>query len=242
MTRIADPRGFTLIEMLIAIAIFALLMISVYQTFDQSFRSYQMVEQSRDLNETARLILDRIQDDLQSAAIFHENVNMVFVGEHGSGTTNRPTDRLVFTTLNHLSLDPTAPESDLAEVEYGIRPDPDTHQPLLLRREKPYLDEDHTQGGVLMVLSDHVMGLGFKYFDGTDQLKDHWDARDLGDTNAHIQNPNQPIDDSTTNNGILPQAVETTLVLRDADGHDVAFSSVTRLVLAAPVVPPELPQ
>jgi type II secretion system protein J len=231
MSALDDHHGFTLIEVLIAIAIFALLMIAVYQTFDQSVRSYQTVERSRDLNETARLILDRIQDDLQSAVIFTDNPDMVLVGEDGTGPGGQPTDRLVFATLNHLPLDPNAPESDLAEVEYQIRPDPETRAPLLVRREKAYLDDDHEKGGVVTVLSDKVQGLNFRYFDGTEALKEAWDGRALGDQVAHDQGQELS---RTVNTGVLPQAVETTLVIRDADGRDVAFTSVTRLALAKP--------
>lgn len=228
---LAARGGFTLIEVLIAIAIFSLLMIAVYQTFDQGVRSYQTVEHSRELNETARLILDRIGDDLQSAAIFQDNPDMVLVGEDGTGARGQSADRLVFATLNHLALDPNAPESDLAEVEYRIRPDPETREPLLVRREKAYLDDDHEQGGVLSILSDKVTGLNFRYFDGTESLKERWDARAQGDQVAHEQGQQLS---RTVNTGLLPQAVETTLVVRDADGRDVAFTSVTRLALAKP--------
>ncbi len=227
----SDPRGFTLIEMLVAIAIFALLMISVYQTFDQGLRAYRIVEESRELNETARLVLERIQDDLESAAIFTDDPNMVMIGEDGTGAAGRPTDRLVFATLNHLALDPNAPESDLAEVEYQIRPDPETRAPLLTRREKPYLDDDHEQGGVLTILSDKVLALNFRYFDGSETLEERWDARARGDQLAHDQG--QTLSDEV-NTGVLPQAVETTLVLADAGGREVAFTSVTRLALAKP--------
>ncbi len=206
-------------------------MISVYQTFDQGIRAYQTVERSRELNETARLVLERIQDDLESAAIFPDDPNMVMVGEDGTGASGRPTDRLVFATLNHLALDPNAPESDLAEIEYRIRPDPETRMPLLVRREKAYLDEDHDQGGVLTVLSNKVLALNFRYFDGTETLKERWDARAQGDQLAHEQG--QALSDDV-NTGILPQAVETTLVLADAEGREVAFTSVTRLALAKP--------
>ena len=228
---LGSARGFTLIEVLIAIAIFALLMIAVYETFDQSIRSYQTVEHSRELNETARLILDRIGDDLQAAAIFNDNPDMVLVGEDGTGARGQPADRLVFSTLNHLPLDPNAPESDLAEVEYQIRPDPETREPLLVRREKAYLDDDHEQGGVLTILSSRVTGLNFRYFDGTEALQERWDARALGDQAAHEQGQQLTRD---VNTGLLPQAVETTLIVRDADGRDVAFTSVTRLALAKP--------
>ena len=119
-------RGFTLIEMLVAITIFGMLMIAVYQSFDQGFRTYETVEDNRERYETARLLLDRIQDDLASAVIFPTHTDLTFVGRDDSARNGDSSDRLVLATLTNSLLDPRKPQSDLVEVEYRIAVDRDT--------------------------------------------------------------------------------------------------------------------
>ena len=220
-------RGFTLIEMLISIAILGFVMIAVYQSFDQGFRSYRTVVDNRELYETARLVMDRFQDDLSSAILFPDSDQLVFLGEDEDSFEGWPSDSLVFGTVNHLRLDPRLPESDQAEVHYWVAEDRSTGERHLLRREDPYPDEDHERGGFTLLLAEDVRGLELRYYDGT-EWHEQWDARHEGEVAASSRGLRDP----EAHYALLPKAVQVELVLHDSSDREHRFRSITRLPLA----------
>ena len=63
----ADARGFTLIEILIALGIFLFVLFAVYTTFETSRSTYAAGEQKADIQQTARLAMELMEHDLRLA-------------------------------------------------------------------------------------------------------------------------------------------------------------------------------
>ncbi len=58
--RLADVRGFTLIEILIALSTFLIILFAVYTTFESSRATYAAGEQKADIQQNARIAMELI--------------------------------------------------------------------------------------------------------------------------------------------------------------------------------------
>ncbi len=72
-----SQKGFTLIEVLIAISIFSLIMVSLYSSFSLSYRAVTEVDDSLLKLQESRGILDIIKREIESA-VFERNKDEVF--------------------------------------------------------------------------------------------------------------------------------------------------------------------
>ena len=120
-------RGFTLLEVMIAVGVLALIGTLTYKSFDGAYDLKQRVEKAEDRDQTVRAALDRIARE----------VSMTFLSEHYDHKRfrERPTifkgensgdrDTLMFTAFAHDRLYRDAKESDQALIEYKIDSDPD---------------------------------------------------------------------------------------------------------------------
>jgi len=60
-------RGFTLIEILVAITIFALVMVAAYQVYERSQKAYVLGEQLSNTQQDIRFAYEQISHDLKTA-------------------------------------------------------------------------------------------------------------------------------------------------------------------------------
>lgn len=71
-------RGFTLVELLIAVSIFALIVTTIYSTFNTGIKAWRRVTEDGILSKDARLSLEKMGKDLRNALRFS---GLQFVGE-----------------------------------------------------------------------------------------------------------------------------------------------------------------
>ncbi len=190
------PRstGFTLIEVLLAIAILVVILSVVYGSFSTAGRNVEQAETARDETDLARTLLSKLTDDLASA-YFNPNVNLVNSNtkanvnltilygkkaEAGEGEDKVRHDSLSLTTLTN-ERRPDSKETELLEVGYFFKEKPDGSGYSLYRREKRELSADvpPLEGGVEYEITDRVEGLRLRYYNGTKWV-DEWDSRTLG--------------------------------------------------------------
>ncbi len=175
-------RGFTLVEVLVAVAIMSSMAMVIYGAFSGMKRSKEGVERINDRFREGRLAIGRMARELQSAYLSaHEPLppaqpvqETVFIGSLGS-----PSSRLDFTTFAHRRLDANAKESDQAEVSYFTQPNPeDPDRVDLVRRCSPRIDLEPESGGRLDVLATDVDYFALEYLDPvTGSFVDRWDTR-----------------------------------------------------------------
>ena len=141
-----DRRGFTLLEIVLALAITSLVVSVVYTTMRTAGRTLQGLSARNELYRSTYALLEEIGTELASA----------FLSRHVSPLTghartyfyvedrrrdNRPQDTLAFTTLGR-ALSPMARgESDQGEVCYTVRQSRTRDELVLLRMEDATLDE-----------------------------------------------------------------------------------------------------
>jgi type IV pilus assembly protein PilW len=62
-----SERGFTLIEMMIALAIAAILMVGIYRVFESQERAYILQDRMAEMNQNARVALEIMSKDIRNA-------------------------------------------------------------------------------------------------------------------------------------------------------------------------------
>lgn len=76
--RLADVRGFTLMEILIALATFLIVLFAVYTTFESSRSTYAAGEQKADIQQNARIAMELMGADLRLVGYGYPQVPTTF--------------------------------------------------------------------------------------------------------------------------------------------------------------------
>jgi general secretion pathway protein J len=197
-SEIRNGKGFTLIEVLLAMAILAVVITVVYGSFSTASRNIEQAEESRNDTDVARALLSRLSDDLANAYVNTPLAKTtVFYGkmeETESGSEKFRHDSISLTTLTNWRR-PDTKEMELWEVGYFFKEKPEGQGYALYRREKRVLDKDIPvlEGGDEYEMTDRVESLQLRYYNVMNkQWGDDWDTR---------KSP------------ALPKAVEITLAL-----------------------------
>ena len=189
MTRVRPNfhRGFTLIELTVAMAMVAILAVSLYSTMHIAFQAKASAEAAVEPPRTAELAMQFLRNDLQNA-VNPGTSQTTLIGPFEGAQGNGGADLTFYSTAD--SPDHLNANGEVKQIELTIGvPDKSTDQCLLRRVNnnllatiEPVPDEQ--------VLCRNVAGFSLRYFDGT-EWQTSWD--------------------STQQNNMLPAAVEVTL-------------------------------
>lgn len=180
-------RAFTLLELLLAIAITAILAATVYASLMIATHTRDRAAEAVGKDRALTLALDLIRRDLQSAPPPTGTIAGAFIG-----TNDNAFDTISFTTTNTF-LPPDGRLSDLINVNLLLMEDTggeDTRSMMLVREVTTNLLSTATTQPGAQVLARGITGLDLAYSDGADWLDD-WD--------------------STQHDNTLPLAVKVTL-------------------------------
>ena len=174
-------HGFTLIEVLVAMAVLAALAAMLFGAFSGMKRTKEGVERLSDRQREARLAMARMVRELQMAYLSaHEPVTPTRPVQKTifKGTAGMPGDRVDFVAFAHNRLDRDARESDQCEISYYVAANPDKPGVVdLLRRESPNLDLYPERGGRVEVLATDVDLFDLTFLDPlTIQWLESWDT------------------------------------------------------------------
>ena len=189
---IRNPQcgGFTLLEVLLAMAILAVIMTVVYASFSTAGRNIEQAEAIRDDSDLARTLIARLSDDIANAYV-NPLMNSpamltIFYGkkeeaEFGTGPGNEKIrhDSISLTTLTNWRK-PDSKEMELWEVGYFFKEQPDGKGYTLFRREKRQLSKDTPalDGGDEYEITDRVESLKITYSNNGQTWADNgWDSR-----------------------------------------------------------------
>jgi len=222
--------GFTLLEVMVALAIIGIIVGLVYGTFAGTAESKEEIETGNDIYHEARWALDKLEADLSSAYLSRNaNSETLFYGLNRDGAGGLPVDELHFNSFNHFKFNPTAQESDQCEISYFLMENPDTGVLTLYRREDATPDEDPMEGGEFYELAEGVLAFNLRYFDGYDWLDD-WDSRNFEDDEEVVETDIEQTDEMIE---AIPVAVEVTLIMQGPREAQIAFHTKIRILLSS---------
>ncbi len=213
----ARARGFTLLEVMIAVAITAAMGVMVAGAFRQVDRAHEITREQGDRYAGARLALTRLARE----------ATMAFLSDHydQNRLRERPTlfvgkeDDLLFCTFGHQRLARDVRESDQAVVQYTVEDDPgNPGERALFRREKARIDEEPDRGGRKDLVADHLTSFRIRYWDP--KKKDwqrEWSTRSVDHTSE------------------LPSRLKLELELKLPDGRVEKLSTEARIALTRPL-------
>jgi len=67
--------GFTLVELMVAMSIFLLILVGIFQVFDPSRNAYQVSERKLGVQQNARVAMDRMARQIRMTGYFPENID-----------------------------------------------------------------------------------------------------------------------------------------------------------------------
>ena len=174
-------RGFTLVELLVAIGVLAMISTLIYGAFAQMRLSKQGIQKMNDRYREGRLAISRISRDLQAAYLSgHKPIDesIVVVKTSFIGTRGTPADRLDFNTFANMRLDRDSHESDQAEITYFGSEDPEERSIIdLARRISTHPDLEPQRGGRVEVLATDIDLFDLEYLDPlTGEWSETWDT------------------------------------------------------------------
>ena len=212
-------RGFTLLEVILAVTILALIGTMIYGGFSQTALNKARIEEDVDHSRVVHMALQRMTRELTMAFVStHVNPsldlrvsNTAFIGKD-SGRE----DRIDFTSFSHRRLYRDAPESDQNEISYFVTEHPDDPDVnVLARREQNRIDEDPRRGGKSQILVENVEEFNVEYFDPLlSEWVETWDKVNT------LAQPNR-----------LPSQVRITLSVQDPRRRRATQTFGTRVVI-----------
>ncbi|MFL5347266.1 MAG: type II secretion system protein GspJ [Hyalangium sp.] len=211
-------RGFTLMEVMVAVAITALMGTIVAMAFQTGFRAKEVVEGEAEHYRMVRVALNRMAREIGSAFVSDR-----YDPKRYRDQNDRPTnfvgekERLLFTTFAHQRLYTDSKESDQAVVEYFVESSTEKGargRPDLKRRVNPNIGERMDRGGTTDVLFEGVKKLEFEYWDSErKEWTDDWDTR------------------RPERKSFLPTRVRITVVALDENGKEARYTTQARIML-----------
>ncbi|HTV20195.1 MAG TPA: prepilin-type N-terminal cleavage/methylation domain-containing protein [Polyangiaceae bacterium] len=177
----ARASGFTLVELLIAIGVLAMVSMLLYGAFDGLERTKAGVTRLSDRYHEGRAALQRIAYELSGAYISAHappDQNLVAVHTAFIGVRDTPAARVDFNCFCNRRFDKDAKESDQAEISFFGSPNPDGSGEIdLARRISPHLDVEPEHGGRVEVLASNLDLFELNYLDAaTGEWTEKWDS------------------------------------------------------------------
>lgn len=195
-------QGFTLLELIVALVIFAIVISAAYSLFDAGRSVTTRAEFRAQLFQTARAALTAVEEDLRGATMMSTPFDTGFIGTNG-GSEKEPMDKLEFVSVNRYTgasydinkITDKVWGSDVSKVYYWIEQDTSKTACGFVRERPveltPVSGPVHREESISEIAKD-VAFINFRYYDGSDWT-DSWDS---------------------TQTMKLPKAVEVTVYVR----------------------------
>ena len=205
-------RGFTLLEILIAIAILAVVMTTIYAAFSGTLTVIKELDDDSRAYSMARMTLDRMNRDLSSLQRFEDGI---FLQSQKSTMGSREFGTLAVWSAAHLAFGEDELSGSPSSIAYFVKEDKNGGFSLWrsdVAETRPSPDQK-ADGGV--IICQNLQAINFKFYDEGGQEYSSWDTASLSDTQK----------------GKPPVLVQIELVLANARDVEKPYRFITRIFL-----------
>jgi len=175
--------GFTLLEILVAVCIMAMVLTFAFEAYQGIERSYQRVGHSPSRDRAARIVLDRLERELVGTILIQREdgtdplLQPYFFWGESKPYAEDETDSFRFVTRTPIR-PPGGSDNSLEVVTYAAVPSEDGHGLALLRQAEPLsqqlMKEVKWQSPDLV--ADHVATFLARYHSDQQQATEGWDS------------------------------------------------------------------
>ena len=221
-------KGFTLLEILLAFFIFAILFTVIFASYSGSFKTIDMTESRMEHYRKAAIAMDRISEDLQASYISNLPPNSFgepagytrFLGED-KDINGRSADSLSFFSRIRPIFDDVAEMSSGQLISYDVIQGDEEGELILLRSEEAeFIKVSEESKG--LPLCDGLQAVVFTYFNDDGESYESWDS------------------DSEDSTQILPRMVSITLEFLNFENPDAPLKFMTSIALPEQYLPPPI--
>jgi prepilin-type N-terminal cleavage/methylation domain-containing protein len=173
-----SPRGFTLIEMMLAIGVLALILVMLASSFNTIAHSKVHAEGRLMVDREGRALLWQLSQEARNAVqtpYALSDVALIGKGRMGSGA---PIDTITMSTFSGGHRRAVAGLTPETIVTYNLVPNPNVRGWYLLERSQQSGLLTTTIKQQVTVLADNVLSLHIRYFDGN-VWGESWDSSSL---------------------------------------------------------------
>jgi len=205
-------RGFTLVEILIAIFILGLVMTTVYVSYSSILKVSHEMDEENSIYKMARTSMNRMIRDLSSL-----QTNSGSFDFHAQKKTLSKTDfyYLSFWSASHLAFDENEGEGRPAAISYYVQEDEGGNTFSLWRSDtsgsKP--DKEKNQAGAFVICRD-IDSWKLRFYDSTGRELESWDSSSF-----------------TDQKGKAPTAVKIELSLTNLNDKEKPYKFMTKVFL-----------
>jgi len=203
--------GFTLLEILMAISIFAIVVSLAYGSYRATFLIIDTTESQTEIYNKASIAMNRISNDLGSLYLGTSG----FLQGKPQKIGNKEADTMRFTSTAHLVLNKNEQAAGYTTISYTIEEDSETKALRLFRLDKAFrpieTDEPDVKKGLL--LCDGLEEVQIIYHLNQGEQQDNWDSKE--------------IEKSDSNAPKLPDRIEISLLFmgQDEEAQPIRFTT-----------------
>lgn len=173
-----QPAAFTLLEVMLAVTILAVVMAAVYSTWSASLTAWKRGRDVSDTFQRQRVVMETLSE-LAKSVVFYNSPTLLY--EFTGDRDNTTGDTVSFVTGSDAALPPSeAVEAGMRRVTLSLERG-STGNPFLAIVNAPAVESDSSDTDApTHVLSEDVVGFGVRYRDPRDNSwHDEWHESDL---------------------------------------------------------------
>ena len=179
-------KGFTLLEILIALFIFASVLSTIFISYTGTFSVLEQTESRAGIYRMARIALERMQEDLESVCFLSDTETSEskedllgatpFTGKDKE-IDGRDADTISFVSRAHVDFDEEEKGTGIAGVSYYVTENEKNDGFVLYRSDTPQFETLPEEGTGGLILCDGLFSVNFTYYDGAGQSHEKWDSK-----------------------------------------------------------------
>ena len=180
-----NKKGFTLIEILLAIFIFSIIITTIFGSYNFVFSATGHINKKIDACKMASRCLTRMLVDMESAYIFlppqysppdmDDDPDPHRIEGNTGYAGNADFAQLRFTSTEHLPIGKHIAHKGIARIVYYVQKKEENNY-ALYRSDNTSFSEPFEEEKSDPVLCEHIASLSFIYFDAEGDVHDFWDS------------------------------------------------------------------